>query len=94
MKYVLFYEVGDDVMAKIREHNPEHRARWARYQDRGELLMIGPFTDLRDGAMAVFTTRAAAEEFAAGDPFVVHGVVRRWRVAEWMEALVPDGPGG
>ncbi len=92
MKYVLFYEVGDDVMAKIREHNPEHRARWAQCHARGELLMIGPFTDLRDGAMAVFTTREAAEEFATGDPFVLHGVVRKWRIAEWMEALVPEGP--
>jgi len=92
VKYVVCYEVADDVMAKIREHNPEHRARWARYQDRGELLMIGPFTDLRDGAMAVFTTREAAEEFVSGDPFVLHGVVRQWRILEWMEALVPDAP--
>ena len=94
MKYVLFYEVGVDVMAKVREHNPAHRARWAQSHARGELLMIGPFTDLRDGAMAVFTTREAAEEFAGGDPFVVHGVVSKWRIAEWMEALVPDGPAG
>jgi hypothetical protein len=92
VKYVVCYEVADDVMAKIREHNPEHRARWARYRDRGELLMIGPFTDLRDGAMAVFTTREAAEEFVSGDPFVLHGVVHKWRILEWMEALVPDAP--
>jgi uncharacterized protein len=96
MKYVLFYEVasGDDVMPRLREHNPAHRARWAQCQARGELLMIGPFTDLRDGAMGVFTTREAAEEFARGDPFVLHGAVSKWRIAEWMEAIVPDGPGG
>ena len=96
MKYVLFYEVSadEDVMAKIGEHNSAHRARWAQSHTRGELLMIGPFTDLRDGAMAVFTTREAAEEFALGDSFVLHGVVGTWRIAEWMEALVPEGPQG
>ena len=31
----------------------------------------------------------AAEEFAAGDPFVRSGVVRDWRIREWAEAT-PD----
>jgi len=39
--------------------------------------------------MAVFTTRAAAEEFVAGDPFVHHGVVRSWHIREWNEAFLP-----
>ena len=37
--------------------------------------------------MAVFTTREAAEAFAQGDPFVLNGVVRAWRVLEWNESL-------
>jgi uncharacterized protein YciI len=37
--------------------------------------------------MAVFTSREAAEEFAKEDPFVINGVVRDWRVCEWMEVL-------
>lgn len=52
----------------------------------GSLLLIGPFTD-RTGAMAVFTTRAVAEEFVAGDPFVLNGVVRNWYIREWLEAI-------
>jgi len=35
----------------------------------------------------VFTTRTAAEEFAAGDPFVLNGVVRNWYIREWLEAI-------
>ena len=35
------------------------------------------------GAMAVFATREAAEEFMAGDPFLAHGVVGRRQVREW-----------
>ena len=53
--------------------------------------MIGPFANaLADGAMGIFTTRAAAEEFVRGDPFVRHGVVRNWTIREWNEALIPD----
>lgn len=40
-----------------------------------------------DGSMAVFATLAGAEEFVAGDPFVHEGVVRRWDIREWNEAL-------
>ena len=35
---------------------------------------------------------SAAEEFAKGDPFVVHGVAASWFIKEWNEALA--GPGG
>ena len=53
--------------------------------------MIGPFTDEPAGsALGVFTSRAAAEEFVRADPFVTNGVVAKWTIREWMEALVPD----
>jgi uncharacterized protein len=87
MKYVLFYEsAADDVAEKAPVHFPAHQARWQEFGERGSLLLIGPFTD-RTGAMGVFTTRDAAEEFVAGDPFVLHGVVRNWYIREWMEAI-------
>ena len=50
------------------------------------MLLIGPFTD-RSGAMTVFTTQAADEEFVAGDPLALDGVIRRWFIREWMEAI-------
>ena len=40
--------------------------------------------------MAIFTTQEAAEQFAEGDPFVVYGVVRSWRVLGWNEALAAE----
>jgi uncharacterized protein YciI len=50
--------------------------------------MIGTFGNPQDeGSMAVFKTREAAEEFVAGDPFVLNGVVRGWQIREWNEAL-------
>jgi uncharacterized protein YciI len=86
VKYVLFYDSGDADPAAIAEHFPAHRARWSEFHERGSLLLIGPFSD-RSGAMAVFTTREAAEDFAATDPFVLHGVVGSWSIREWNEAL-------
>ena len=86
-KYVVFYESADDVQSRAAEHAQAHRAHWANFVARGELLMIGPFANAQDGAMSIFTTREAAEQFARGDPFVLHGVVRGWSIREWREAL-------
>ena len=88
MKYVLFYESGDDVATKAPENFPAHRARLDEYHGAGTLLMVGTLGNpITDGSMAVFTTREAAEEFASGDPFVLNGVVRSWRVLQWDEVL-------
>ena len=88
MKYVLLYEPADDVAAMAPEHFPAHWARCEEFHAQGELEMVGLFGDVqREGSMAIFTTREAAEEFAAGDPFVANGVVRRWEVRDWDEAF-------
>jgi uncharacterized protein len=93
MKAVVFYESAPDVAAKAPAHMAEHRALWAEFGRRGELLMIGPFANAQEeGSMGVFTTREAAEEFVRGDPFVLHGVVRNWFIRDWIEVLVPELP--
>ena len=49
--------------------------------------MVGTFENPQaDGSMAVFTSRAAAEEFAAADPFVLQGVVSSYQIKGWNEA--------
>ena len=89
MKYVLFYESAADVLEKAPAHWEAHSARGNAFHDRGSLLMYGPFGDpQREGSMAVFSSREAAEEFAEGDPFVLNGVVRDWHIREWDEAFV------
>jgi uncharacterized protein len=90
MKYVLFYEAAPDFRSKVPQHFETHRALWKQYGDAGTLLLIGPFTDEpAGGAMAVFSTREAAQSFAGVDPFVKHGVVARWTIREWNEVLMP-----
>lgn len=89
MKYVLFYDLADGAEALAQEHFPAHSARLTAFHERGLLLMVGTFTDLPRGAMAVFASREAVEEFMSGDPFVQHGVVAAPRVREWNEILSP-----
>jgi uncharacterized protein YciI len=87
-KCVLRYEAAADVMQKAPEHYPAHRARCDEFRDRGDLLMVGTFADPQDGALAIFRSRAAAEAFVAGDPFVVHGVVAAHEMKDWLEVYV------
>jgi uncharacterized protein len=86
VKYVLLYDAAAD-LDRARAVFPAHRARWQDFVARGELLMIGPFTDPRQGAMGVFATREAAEQFVRLDPFVLEGVVKKWELREWREAV-------
>jgi uncharacterized protein len=88
VKYVLLYESSEDVLEKAPLHFEAHSARGHEFHERGDLVAYGPFGNPRQGALAVFTTREAAEEFAQGDPFVVNGVVSRWEIREWNEAFL------
>jgi uncharacterized protein YciI len=90
MKYVLTYRAVEDFLPLAQQHGPAHVARLHEFHDRGVLLLIGTLDEPMNGdALAVFTTREAAEEFVAGDPFVVHGVVAGWAVRRWNEILAP-----
>jgi uncharacterized protein YciI len=83
VKYVLWYQSGDDVLEKAPLHFDAHRALIAEFAAAGTLLMTGPFADPREGAMSIFATREAAEDFAARDPFVANGVAKHWVIREW-----------
>ncbi len=87
MKYVMFYDVAPDGLTKVRANFEAHRARLDEFHARGILLMAGPLGNPPEGAMGVFTTKEAAEEFIKDDPFVVNGVVKSWRIVEWNEVL-------
>lgn len=90
MKYVLLYTSAPDVMSKAPAHYPAHSARVDEFHARGDLLEVGLFGDPQaQGSMAIFRTREAAEEFVAGDPFVLEGVVADHELREWAEILSP-----
>ena len=89
MKTLMFYEIAPDGLARAPEHMAAHQQRLQEFHARKVLLMAGPYGAPPVGALAVFTSRQAAEEFAKGDPFVVNGVVARHSIQDWAEALAP-----
>jgi hypothetical protein len=87
MKYVVSYVSTPDFRSKVPAYIDAHRALWRTFHADGRLLMIGPFTDEPAGALGVFSTREAAEEFVRVDPFVQNGIVASWSIREWNEVL-------
>ena len=91
MKYLMSYRAVEDFLPLAQADIAGHRARLQEFHDRGVLLLAGPLAEPGNGdAIGVFTTREAAEEFIAGDPFVVNGVVAEWTVRQWNEVLRTD----
>jgi len=82
---VSFYdELSSAGMARAREVFPRHSAFADEFGKTGDLLLIGTFADpVADGSMGIFRSREAAERFVANDPFIVEGVVARWRILDW-----------
>ncbi len=90
-RFVLLYFSGPDGRARVPAVFPAHHAYTEAFRAArpDELLLTGPFAEPVEGApgaMNVFASRDAAEEFAAADPFVTEGVVERWQVRTWLTA--------
>ncbi len=78
--------------ARNIEAYPRHRAYVDEFAKRGQVWMIGTFGDpMTQGAMGVFRSREAVEEFLANDPFVTEGLVFRHEVREWDPLTFPAG---
>lgn len=92
MHYLMFYDVAPDFPERRTEFRAEHLAVARQACARGELILGGAFADPVDGAVLLFKGESpeVAERFAAGDPYVKHGLVTRWWVREWT-TVVGDG---
>jgi uncharacterized protein len=85
MHYLLFYEVGDDYIARRAEFRSAHLELAWKASERGELILAGALANPTDGAVLLFKGDSAeiAENFAKVDPYVTNGIVKRWYVREW-----------
>jgi uncharacterized protein len=99
MHYLLFYEVGEDYVAKRSAFREAHLEKAWKASERGELLLGGAFANPVDGAVLLFqgSSPKVAEDFAEADPYVTSGAVKRWYVREWTtvagkEAAMPVRP--
>ncbi|HEU4640825.1 MAG TPA: YciI-like protein [Gemmatimonadaceae bacterium] len=85
MHFLLFYDVVDDYLERRGEFRDAHLEKaWASHA-RGELVLGGALADPVDSALLLFSgeSPSVAEEFARADPYVVNGLVTRWRVRPW-----------
>jgi uncharacterized protein YciI len=85
MHLVLIYDLTDDYLERRGEFRDEHLRLARAAHERGELAMVGPFTDPADSSMFVWRTtdRTVVEQFVALDPYVAGGLVKSWRIREW-----------
>jgi uncharacterized protein YciI len=80
----------DEVRREARDDLAAHIERSREWHADGRLLLAGAFLDRPDepiGTMAVLETREDAEEFAAGDPFAVRGLVTSTEIRPWADIL-------
>jgi uncharacterized protein YciI len=90
--YLLIYETVPDYVERRTPLRGAHLAHARASVARGELVLGGALADPVDGAVLLFVsdTPAAARTFAQTDPYVVHGLVREWRVREWTTVVGAD----
>ena len=87
MKAVFIGESSGMGMDAIMAIYPRHKQVAEAFIARGAILGMGPFSDR--GNMAIFRSRAEAEEFAKVDPFVLEGVVKSYVIRDWNDSLIP-----
>lgn len=92
MHYLLIYEVVADYVERRASYRRQHLALAREAEARGELVLAGALANPADGAVLLFrgSSPAAAEAFAKSDPYVLNGLVTRWRVREWTTVVGRD----
>ena len=87
----MIYGVDKPDIAHVRQHNREaHLAYLQAFQDA--IHMAGPLLDAAGspcGSLLLmdFPDRAAAERFAAADPYAKAGLFERVEIAPWKKVL-------
>jgi uncharacterized protein YciI len=90
--FLLMYELAPDYLERRGEFRNEHLKLAWEAEQRGEILIAGALADPADTAVLLFTGNSAdvAERFARTDPYVLHGLVKSWRVRPWTTVVGRD----
>ena len=89
MHYLLIYDVAPDYLERRAEFRNEHLALAWEAVERGELILGGALADPVDTSVLLFEglSPEVAERFVAVDPYVMNGLVTRWRVRPWTTVV-------
>jgi len=88
MKAVVIGESSGKSMDDIMKVYPRHKVVLDKYVGEGQVIGVGPFSDL--GNMAIFKTREAAERFVKEDPFILEGIVKSFVIRDWGDKMLPE----
>ena len=85
MHYLLCYDLAPDYLERRGEFRTEHLQLAWQAQERGELVLAGALSDPADMAVLMFQAGSpdVVEAFAKADPYVIRGLVTRFRVRPW-----------
>jgi len=86
MKTVVIGASSGASMKTIMAVYPRHKIIVDKFIQQGEVIGIGPFAD--KGNMAIFKSRAAAEQFVTEDPFILEGIVHSFVIKDWDDSLI------
>lgn len=89
MHQLLIYDLADDYLERRADFRSAHLALAWQAADRGDLVLGGALAEPANQAYLLFKgdTPAAAEAFAAADPYVANGLVKRWQVRMWTTVV-------
>jgi uncharacterized protein len=90
--YLLISDTAPDYLARRGDFRSAHLEHAWAAAERGELLLGGALGDPVEGAMLLFQCDSPEppSAFARADPYVLNGLVTRWRVAPWATVVGPD----
>jgi uncharacterized protein len=84
--FAVFYEeLVENYVERRKAFRDEHLRLARESHARGELLLGGALAEPVDGALLIFNAKdaEAVQEFIQRDPYVSHGMVKRWRIRRW-----------
>jgi len=88
MKYAAIckYTPDTSIIAKAR---PSHREYLTKLQEKGKLVISGPFSDDKGGLLVYEADSAEqVETMVREDPFAIHGVFASWEIRPWNVVFV------
>lgn len=87
--FLLLYDFVDDYLEQRGALRPAHFELAKAAVARGELVLGGALTAPADTGVLLFRaeTEAVPRAFAESDPYVLRGLVKSWRVREWITVV-------
>jgi uncharacterized protein YciI len=90
--FLLLYDFVDDYLERRGALRAAHLELANAAVARGELVLGGALTAPADAAVLLFRARSddVPRAFAESDPYVIRGLVKSWRVREWITVVGND----